>query len=170
MSSILNGEAARARLVNLYRARNIFIGDGFYLGASHFEQQVLRTFSGRRDERDIYLSLNCGREFDLGLFCRFVQALERELVAADIDAGSLLEFVSYPVDDLVVDIAASEVTVAVGRLHFDDIVADLEHGHVKRSASEVVHDYFLILSLVKSVSERSCRRLVDDALHVEGRR
>jgi hypothetical protein len=61
------------------------------------------------------------------------------------------------------------VRVAVGRLHFEDAVADLEHRDVERAAAEVIHGDLLVLLLVEAVSERRRGRLVDDAENFEAR-
>ena len=70
-------------------------------------------------------------------------------------------------NDPLVDVVAAKVRVAVGGLHLDDAVADLEDGDVERAAAEVVDGDRLVLLLVEAVGERRRGRLVDDALHVE---
>ena len=57
--------------------------------------------------------------------------------------------------------------IAIGRLDFDDALADLEHGDVERAAAEVVDGDRFILLLVEPVRERRGRGLVDDAPDVE---
>jgi hypothetical protein len=57
--------------------------------------------------------------------------------------------------------------VAVGRLHLEHAVADLEDRDVERAAAEVVDGDRLVLLLVEAVGERRRGRLVDDALDVE---
>ncbi len=64
-------------------------------------------------------------------------------------------------------VVAAEVRVAVGRLHFEDAVADFEHRHVERTAAEVEHEDRLVAFFVETVRERRRRRLVDDAQHFE---
>jgi hypothetical protein len=66
------------------------------------------------------------RQLDLGLFGGFLQALQRQLVLAQVDALLLLELVGEVVDDAHVEVFAAEEGVAVGRLHLEHAVADLE--------------------------------------------
>ena len=88
-------------------------------------------------------------------------------VAAEIDALLLAEFADEPVDDALIVVVAAEVRVAVGRLHFEDAVADFEDRHVERAAAEVPHEDRLVAFFVEAVRQRCRRRLVDDAQHVE---
>ena len=56
-----------------------------------------------------------------------VEPLPRERVFADIDSGIFLEFVGEPVDDLLIDVFAAQVRVAVGRSNLDHVIAYFEH-------------------------------------------
>ena len=67
----------------------------------------------------------------------------------------------------VVPVVAAEVRVAVGRLYFENAVADLEHGNVERATAQVIDGDFFVLLLVETVSERRRGRLVDDAQNFE---
>ena len=67
----------------------------------------------------------------------------------------------------VVPIVAAEVRVAVGRLHFENAVADFQHGNVERAAAQVIDGDLLVLLLVEAVGERRRGRFVDDAQHFE---
>ena len=59
--------------------------------------------------------------------------------------------------------------VAVGRLDFEDAVADVEDRNIEGAAAEVVDRHGLIGFLVQTVGERRRRRLVDDAEHFQPR-
>ena len=106
-------------------------------------------------------------ELHLRLLGRLAQALERHAVLAEIDAVALLELVDDPLDDALIEVVAAEVRVAVGRLHFDDALADFEDRDVERAAAEVVDGNRLVLLLVEAVGQRRRGRLVDDAHHLE---
>jgi hypothetical protein len=60
--------------------------------------EVLRTRRIRRDERQVDFRLRGGK-FDLGFFRGFFQALQRELVLAQVDALFFFEFVGEIIDD-----------------------------------------------------------------------
>ena len=57
--------------------------------------------------------------------------------------------------------------VAVGRLHLEDALAELEDGDVEGAAAQVVHGDDLVLLLVETVCERGRGGLVDDTEHLE---
>ena len=82
---------------------------------------------------------------------------------------SVLKFGEEPIHDRVVPVVAAEVGVAVGRLDFEDAVADFEHGNIERAAAQIVDRDFFVLLLVQAVGERGRGRLVDDAQHFEAR-
>ena len=70
----------------------------------------------------------------------------------------------------LVEVLAAEEGVAVGRLHLEDAVADLEDRDVEGAAAEVVDRDRAAALLVEAIGERRGRRLVDDAQHFEARR
>jgi hypothetical protein len=68
----------------------------------------------------------------------------------------------------LVPVVAAEAGVAVGGLHLEHAVADLEHRHVEGAAAEVEHEDRLVLGLlVEPVGQRGRGGLVDDAQHLE---
>ena len=103
----------------------------------------------------------------LAFSANFLEPLQRELVAAQIDALLFLEFVGQIVDQPHVEIFAAEEGVAVGRLHLEHAVADFENGNIERAAAKVIDRDRAGLGLVEPVSERGRGRLVDDAQHFE---
>ena len=119
------------------------------------------------DERQVDVGLARRRQLDLRLLGRFLQALQRHAVLAEVDALVLLELVDQPFDDPIVDVVAAQVRVAVGRLDLDDALADLEHGDVEGAAAEVVDGDRFVLLLVEPVRQRGRGRFVDDPLDVE---
>ena len=68
-----------------------------------------------------------------------------------------------------VEIFAAEEGVAVGRLHLEHAVADLEDRNVEGAAAKVVDRDRLALVFLEPVSERGGGRLVDDAQHFKAR-
>ena len=100
---------------------------------------------------------------------RFGKPLHRLLVLAQIDALIAAELIDEPLDDAMIVVVAAEMRVAVGRLDFEDAVADLENRNVVRAAPEIPNENRLVALLVESVGERCRRRLVDDAQNVEAR-
>jgi hypothetical protein len=79
----------------------------------------------------------------------------------------LLELLGDPVHHALVEVVTAEMRVAVGGLHLEDALADLEDRDVEGAAAEVVDRDRLVLLLVEAVGERGRRGLVDDAQHLE---
>ena len=67
----------------------------------------------------------------------------------------------------VVPVVTAEVGVAVGRLDFENAVADFEHRNIERAAAQVVDGDLFVLLLVETVGERCRGRFVDDAQHFQ---
>ena len=141
----------------------------FELGAGERLDEVQRgrgaAFHAGGDERLVDLGRRRRAQFDLGLLGGFLEALQREAVGAKVDILLRLEAVGEPIDDARVEILAAEEGVAVGRLHLEHAVADLEHRHVEGAAAEVVDGDRLAVVLLEAVGERGRGRLVDDAQH-----
>ena len=152
-------------LAGFNRLLNEVVDQRFELGAGELHRQMLRTGRVRRDERQIDLGLRRRRQLDLRLLGGFLQPLQRELVAAQIDALLLLEFVGEIVHEPHVEVFAAQERVAIRGLHFEHAVADLKDRNIERAAAKVVDRDGAGLLLVEAVSERGRGRLVDDAQH-----
>jgi hypothetical protein len=90
-----------------------------------------------RDEGQVDLGLHGGGQLDLGLLGALLQALQGQLVVAQVDALLLLEFRGQVVEDPLVEVLAAQEGVAVGRLDLEDAVADLEDRDVEGAAAQV---------------------------------
>ena len=116
------------------------------------------------------MSVLWGRgELDLGLLGGLAQSLHRHGVLRQVDALVLLELADQVVDDALVEVVATQVGVAVGGLHLDEVLAHLEDRDVEGAAAEVVDGDLLVGLLVEPVGESRRGGLVDDALDLEAR-
>ena len=167
ISAALRPASFNAMPARLDRLLHQVVDQRLELGAGELHGQMLRTGRIRRDERQVDLGLRGGRQLDLGLLGGFLQPLQRELVAAQIDALGLLEFVGQIADQPHVEVFAAQERVAVRGLHLEHAVADLENRNVERAAAEVIDRDHALLLLVEAVGQRRRGRLVDDAQHFE---
>ena len=84
-----------------------------------------------------------------------------------------LEFRDDVFDDALVKVFTAQKGVAIGGQHFKLLLAidigNLDDGHVKRTATQVIHSDFSVafFLLVQAESQRSGGGLVDDALHIQ---
>ena len=167
-ASILDGGAAR-----IDRTGDQVFDQRFELGARDLQVQVLRARGIRRDVRQVNFSLLRARQLDLGLFSGFLQALQCEHVLRQVDALLLLELADDVIDDALVEVFAAQERVAVGRQHFELLLAvhvgNLDDRDVERTAAQVIHGDLAValLVLVQAECQRSRGRLVDDALDVQ---
>ncbi|EGP45431.1 putative NAD-specific glutamate dehydrogenase [Achromobacter insuavis AXX-A] len=164
-AGVLDGHAA-----GFDGAFDQFLDQRFQLGARDLQVQVLRTRGVGRDVRQVDLGLLRRRQFDLGLFSGFLQALQGQHVLGQINALFLLELGDDVVDDALVEVFAAQEGVAVGRQHFELLfaidVGDFDDRDVERAAAQVIHGDLAValFGLVQAEGQRGRGRLVDDAL------
>ncbi len=137
------------------------------LGAAQLHVQVHRSARTAGDEGQVDFVGLGRRKLFLGFLGFFLQALQGDVVLAQVDAFFLFELVGDVIENANVEIFAAKERVAVRRAHFEHAVADFQHRDVERAAAEVVYSDGSVLTLVEAVSERGSRRFVDDAQHVE---
>ena len=119
------------------------------------------------DEGKVDLRFHCRREFLLGIFGGFLQALQSHPVCRKVDAVHVFEILDQIFDDALVEIFAAQERVAVGGADFDDAVADFEDRDIEGTAAKVINRDLLVDLLVEAIRERSGSRLIDDALYVK---
>ena len=127
---------------------------------------LLGTVLGRRDEGQVDVRCHRRGQLHLRLLGGLFQALKRHRVLREVDALILLELLNEPVDDALVEVVTSQVSVTIGRLDLEDPVAELENRDVVRASTEVEDRDLLLDLLVEAVSERGRGRLVDDTQHL----
>ncbi len=150
------------------------LGEVFELGARQRLRQRHRARLGQRQVGQVDRGRRRAGELLLRLLRGLLEALQRDLVARDVDAGGLLELLDQVVHDALVPVVATEAVVTRGGAHLDGrevvVLAHLEQRDVEGSATEVEdEDELVLLALVEAVGERGRGRLVDDAEHVQAR-
>eukprot|EP00962_Isochrysis_galbana_P043656 scaffold16704_cov112-Isochrysis_galbana.AAC.1 len=142
-------------------------GQALELGARQLQVHVLRPRRVGRDEGERDVGLGGGRQLGLCLFGSLTHTLHGQLVHVEVDALLLLELGGQVVEQRDVEILAAQKRVAVGRLDLEHASRDLEHRHVKRAATQVIHRDDLAVLLVHAVGERRGGGLVDDPEHLQ---
>ena len=71
------------------------------------------------------------------------------------------------INNHLVEIITTKVSVARGRQNFEDTIANLQNGHVERAAPEVKNQNTFVTLFVEAVGQRSRCGLVDDAQHLK---
>jgi hypothetical protein len=143
------------------------INERLQLGPGQFDVEVLGPALIGGDEGQVDFGLSRRRQLDLGLLGCFLQALQCEPIRAQIDSLLLLELFGQIVDHAFVEVLAAQEGVAVGGLHLEDAVADLEDRNVEGPAAQVVDRDRTATALLEPVGERGRSRLIDDAQHLE---
>lgn len=89
-------------------------------------------------------------------------------VLGKVYAGIPFEVFYQPINNLVIEVVAAEVGIAVGGKHFEHAVAYFEYGYIERAAAEVVnHNLLAAFLLIEAVGERRRGGFVYYTKHVE---
>ncbi len=163
----LQAGVGQSLLARLDGAGDQIFDQSFQLSARQLDVQVQRARGVHGDERQVDLVLGGRGQFLLGLFSLFLQALKGEFVRTQVNALLLLELVGEVVDQTHVEVFTAKEGVAVGRLHFEHAVADLEDRDVEGTTAEVVNGDLLTVVLVQTIGQSGSGRLVDDAQDFE---
>ena len=142
------------------------------LGPGQFQVEVLGATLVCRDIGQIDFGLRARGKLDLGLFSTLFQPLHGQRIAAQIHSLIFLELVRQVIDQPAVKIFPTEEGISVGRKHFKLVltvdVGDLDNRDVESTPAEIVHrDLPVTLLFFKTVSQRSCGRLIDDTFDVK---
>ncbi len=106
-------------------------------------------------------------ELDLGLFSGLFQALHGYFVIGEIHAVAALELGHQPFHDALVEVVAAQTVVARRGQNFNHAVVNVQDGHVKGAAAQVIDHDFLGLLFVHAVGQGGCGGFVDDALDIQ---
>ena len=129
--------------------------------------QVLRASCICCNKRQVDVGSGGGGQFNLCLFCCFLQSLHCHLIAGEVNAFCCLKFADHPVDDSLVEVIAAQTVVTSGCQNLLYAIAHFDDGNVERTAAEVVNHNLLIFFLINSIRKCSSSRLVDDSLYIQ---
>jgi len=109
------------------------------------------------------------RKNSLGLLALGSQSSESSGVLGDVYSGLLLEVGHAEVDELVVEIFSSQVSVTIGGLDLKDTLIDGQKGYIESTSTEIEDENVLLnlRFLVESVGNSSGSWLVDNSGNVK---
>src|ERR1700721_325477 len=116
---------------------------------------------------DVEPRYRLSRQADLGVNGRLAQSLHGGWMRAQIDAVLGIDLVQRNGQQEVVNVISTQVRVAVGRLHLEDAVTQLEDGDIKGAAAQVIDSNRAFLRPVKAISQCGCCRFIDQPQHVQ---
>ena len=96
-----------------------------------------------------------------------MDARHRPRIAAHVRLVLDLQVIEHALDDIVVEVVAAEVVVAVAGDHLDHALLNAHDRDVEGPAAEIVDEHPFALLLRRLVDEGRRGRLVDDAGHLE---
>ena len=74
-------------------------------------------------------------------------------MTGEVHALVFLEFADNVTNDCVVPVVAAELGVPIGGKHFEDAIADFQHGDIEGTAAKVIDGDFFIGLLIEAVSQ-----------------
>mmetsp|Transcript_113992 Transcript_113992/g.157989 ORF Transcript_113992/g.157989 Transcript_113992/m.157989 type:complete len:497 (+) Transcript_113992:667-2157(+) len=138
----------------------------FCSGELHIKMLGARVIESKIWDRDS--GLGSRRKLDLGLLGSLSNSLDGTLIGADVHTTGLnLEFSSKELLEFHIEIFTTESSITVSGLNLKDTTADFEDRDIEGTTTEIVNGNDLTVSLIKTESEGSGSRLVDDSLNIK---
>ena len=108
-----------------------------------------------------------GGETNLGFDGGLAHRLHRARMDAQIHTMLGVNLIESNGEQQIIDVVAAQVSIAVGGLHLEDAVAQLEDGNIEGPAAQIVNGNRSHLGAVQPVGQRGRGGLVDQPQHVE---
>ena len=130
---------------------------------------MFRNAVYRHDVRQVNLCRGLVRKLDLSFLGSILKSLESHRIFLQICAAVLCsEFLCKPIDNLLVEVITTEVSITISRLNLEHAVTKFHDRNIECTATEVEHcDFHVLVLLVQTISKGSCGRLVDNTLNIE---
>ena len=113
--------------------------------------------------------MSVGRQSSLGLFTLSSESSHGSWVISDVNSGLLKEVGGAVLDDFIVEVFSTQVSVTSGGLDLEDTVFNSQERDIEGSSSKIEDEDILLhtLLLVQTVSDGGGGWLVDDSEHVQ---
>lgn len=119
------------------------------------------------EEGKVDVGLGRAGKLDLRVFGSFLDSLDGLDVLGDVNAALFLELGADVLDESVVEVLASEKSVAVGGFDFEDTLLDFKDGNIEGASSEIIDSDDLVFVFVETVGEGGGGGLVDDSKNIK---
>ena len=143
------------------------VSKGLELSTGHLGVDVLGTGGVSGDEGKVDVSLEGGRQLNLGLFSGLADTLDGHAVARQVNARLLFELLHDVADESDVEVLTTKVGVTVGGLDLENTLGDLKDGDIKGTTAKIVDGDDTVGLLLKTIGKGSSGRLVHDTENVE---
>ena len=120
---------------------------------AEFGDQMFRAVCVSGDIRQVDLGFHHRGELDLGFFGSLAQSLQSLAVFTQINSLVRLELISRPVDDNLVPVVATQVSVAAGGFDFENTFTYLQHGYIKGTSAQVKDQDLFVLLFIQPVGQ-----------------
>ena len=129
---------------------------------------MLRPALVRGDKGKVHIGGALCGELALGLLRRLLQALQGHVIATQIDTLLLLKFISNVIDQDLVKIISTEMSITIGGEDLEEPLVHLEDGNIKGTPTEIKDGHLLAgLLTLEPVGQRGSGRLVDNSLDLQ---
>ena len=123
------------------------------------------SISVGRKEWKIDIGRSGAGEFLFRFFGFIFDALHSGSIVFDIDAGFFFEFVDEEVDQNVIEIFTTEVSIAIGGQYFENTIADIHDADIEGATTEIKDGDFFIFFAFEAVGKSSCGWFVDNTFN-----
>ena len=140
----------------------------FEFSTSQSLNQVLGNATYRHDIRQIDFC-RCRRgQFNLGLFGCFFQTLHSHRVGCQIRTFIVLKLLYQPVDDSLVKVVTTQVSITVGRQYFEHAATEFQDRNIKCTTTQVEHSHLhVFVGFVDTVSQSCCCRFIHNTFYIQ---
>ena len=108
------------------------------------------------------------RQLNLSLLSCLLQTLHSHRILAEIYAFLSLEAISQPVDDYLVEVITTQVSITIGRKYLEYAATELKDRDIECTTTQVEYgNLHILVSLVNTVSQSCGCRLINDTLNVQ---
>ena len=140
----------------------------FEFSTSQSLNQVLGHTVYRHDIRQVNFCTCRRRQLDLSFFSSFFQTLQSHWVLSQVSAFIVLKFLYQPVDDYLIEVVTTKVSITVCRKYFEYTTTKFKDRYIECTTTKVEHsNLHVFVSLVQTISKSSGCRFVHNTFYFQ---